>query len=215
MTTLLRQILIVLVRILVGARGEWVGCAPDGRSRIYFANHTSHFDTLAVISALPWAVRRRTHPVAARDYWGGSPLKRFVAEQVLRSVLIDRDGASGGDPLEPVHAVLDARESILIFPEGTRGAGEEIAPFKSGLHRLAEKYPDAELIPVHLENLARIMPKGSFLIVPLTCTARFGAPLRQTPGEPKAEFLARARQAIVELAAPREGEKTPRAGEPA
>lgn len=206
MTSLVRMVLVVLVRILVGARSEWVGCAPDGKSRIYFANHTSHFDTLAIISALPWAVRRRLHPVAARDYWGGSAFKRFIAEGCLRSVLIDRDGSAGGDPLEPVHQVLDRRESVLIFPEGTRGAGEEIAPFKSGLHRLAEKYPDAELIPVHLENLARIMPKGTFLIVPITCTARFGAPLTQTPDEPKAEFLARARQAIVDLARPRVGE---------
>ncbi|MFD1703676.1 lysophospholipid acyltransferase family protein [Methylopila henanensis] len=205
MTDLVRQILVILVRILVGARGEWIGSAPETRSRIYFANHTSHFDTLAIISALPLGVRRRTHPVAARDYWGSSAFRRFIAEGALRAVLIDRDGSGGGDPLAPVHAVLDRRDSVLIFPEGTRGAGEEIAPFRSGLHRLAEAYPDAELIPVHLENLARVMPKGSFLIVPITCTARFGAPLTQIPGEPKAAFLERARAAVAGLARPRNG----------
>jgi len=207
-TALARQILIVLVRILVGARGEWVGSTPESRSRIYFANHTSHFDTLAVISALPPELRRRTRPVAARDYWGGSALKRFVAEKCLRAVLIDRDGRGEGDPLAPVDEALARRESVLIFPEGTRGAGEEVAAFKSGLHRLAERHPEAELIPVHLDNLARVMPKGSFLIVPLTCTARFGPPLTAVPGEPKAEFLARARAAVESLAPRRKGAPT-------
>ena len=200
-----RQILVILVRVLVGARGEWVGSAPEPRTRIYFANHTSHFDTLAVLSALPRGLRRRTRPVAARDYWGGSALKRFIAEGALRAVLIDRDGSGGGDPLEPVNAALARGDSVLIFPEGTRGAGEAVAPFRGGLHRLAERFPDAELIPVHLENLARVMPKGSFLIVPVTCTARFGAPLRQTPGETRAEFLERARAAVAALEPRREG----------
>lgn len=208
MTGLVRQILIVLVRVLVGARSEWIGCAPETRTRIYFANHTSHFDTLAVIAALPLAVRRRTHPVAARDYWGGSRLKRFIAETCLRSVLIDRDRAGDGDPLAPVRAMLDRRDSVLIFPEGTRGAGDGIAPFRNGLHRLAEAYPDVELIPVHLDNLARVMPKGSFLIVPLTCTARFGTPLTQVPDEPKEAFLERARQAVIDLAPKRGGTAT-------
>src|SRR3954470_11004476 len=72
MTALVRRLLVVLVRILVGARSEWRGCAPDASRRIYFANHGSHFDTIAVMAALPWPVRRLTHPVAARDYWGKS-----------------------------------------------------------------------------------------------------------------------------------------------
>jgi 1-acyl-sn-glycerol-3-phosphate acyltransferase len=199
MTAFVRRFLIVLVRILVGARSEWLGCKPDTVRRIYFANHGSHFDTIAVMAALPWPVRRLTHPVAARDYWGKSKLRRFIAETVLRAVLIDRKPRPGSQPLAPLEQLLEQGKSILIFPEGTRAEGDEIAEFRSGIYRLALGFPDIELVPVYLDNLQRILPKGSMLPVPITCTARFGTPLRVEPGEDKAAFLRRARAAVLAL----------------
>jgi 1-acyl-sn-glycerol-3-phosphate acyltransferase len=199
MTVLIRRFLVLLVRILVGARSDWQGCRPDTRRRIYFANHSSHFDTVAVMAALPWQVRRLTHPAAARDYWGASRLRRFVAEKLLRAVLIERQPALGSRPLAPLERVLEEGRSILIFPEGTRAEGDEIAPFKSGIYRLALSFPDVELVPVYLDNLSRILPKGSWLVVPITCTARFGAPLQVEPGEEKEAFLERARAAVKAL----------------
>ena len=101
-TALFRRFLITLVRIAVGARSEWLGCTPKPTRRIYFANHGSHVDTVAVMAALPWQVRRRTHPVAARDYWGKTRLHRFIAETVVCAVLIDRKPGPGSNPLAPV-----------------------------------------------------------------------------------------------------------------
>ncbi|WP_102957989.1 lysophospholipid acyltransferase family protein [Mangrovicella endophytica] len=199
MIDLVRYLLIAGIRLLIGARAEWAGARPVERQRIYFANHASHFDTLAVLACLPPALRRRTHPVAARDYWARTRFHRFIAEDCLRSVLIDRRRESAEDPLGPVLAALASGDSVLIFPEGTRGQGDAIGSFKSGLFHLARQVPKAELVPVHLDNLARIMPKGSFLVVPITCTARFGAPLERIADEPKEAFLARARQAVVDL----------------
>ncbi|MBW8789996.1 1-acyl-sn-glycerol-3-phosphate acyltransferase [Rhizobium ruizarguesonis] len=200
MIAIIRRFLVLLVRILVGARSEWRGCAPDPSRRIYFANHNSHIDTVAVMAALPWPVRRMTHPVAARDYWGTSAFRRFIAEKGLRAVLIDRKPLPDTDPLAPIERLLEEGRSVLIFPEGTRSTTDEIAPFRSGIFRLACRFPDVDLVPIHLDNLQRILPKGSMLIVPITCTARFGKPLRVEPGEEKAEFLARARAAVIELA---------------
>lgn len=201
MTALIRRALILLVRFLVGARADWRGCAPSTTQRIYFANHGSHLDTVAVMAALPWSLRRLTHPVAARDYWGRNAVLRWIAEVGLRAVLIDRKPVRGEDPLAPAAAVLERGRSILIFPEGTRGSGEEMGPFRGGLHRMAVRFPEVELIPVHLDNLQRILPKGSLLIVPITCTARFGAPIRLEPGEDKGAFLRRARQNVMDLVA--------------
>jgi hypothetical protein len=67
---------------------------------------------------------------------------------------------------------------------------------------LAQRFPQAELVPVYLDNPSRVMPKGSFLIVPLICTTRFGAPLTPDPGEDREQFLARARSALMALADP-------------
>jgi 1-acyl-sn-glycerol-3-phosphate acyltransferase len=199
MTGLARSVLVLAIRMLLGARSEWAGVKPVPRRRIYFANHSSHFDTLAVIAALPPELRRVTHPVAARDYWDAGRLRRFIAVDCLNAVLIDRERKGGGDPLAPVAEVLQAGRSVLIFPEGTRGTGESVSPFKAGLYRLARRFPGAELVPVHLDNLARAMPKGSLLIVPVTCSARFGAPLSLGPDEDRETFLARAREAVVAL----------------
>jgi 1-acyl-sn-glycerol-3-phosphate acyltransferase len=201
-----RRAMVLVIRLLVGARADWQGCGPSPACRIYFANHTSHVDTLAIMAALPVALRGRTHPVAALDYWGRTRLHRFIALDCLHAVLIDRTAdREKVDPLEPLAAVLARGESLVIFPEGTRGSGETVAPFKSGLFHLASRFPRAELVPVYLDNLARILPKGSPLIVPITCTARFGAPVSLRPDEDKASFLERCRAAVLALSVPRQG----------
>lgn len=198
---LTRPLLIGLVRILVGAMGLWKGCAPMPRQRIYFANHTSHIDTVALWSALPPQLRCITRPVAARDYWDASPLRRYIATRTLNAILIDRVRSDPAqDPLAPLIFALAHGDSILIFPEGTRGDERLPVPFKSGLYHLACRFPEVELIPVYLENLHRSMPKGRYLPIPITCSVWFGAPVALLPGESKEVFLERARQAIVELA---------------
>jgi 1-acyl-sn-glycerol-3-phosphate acyltransferase len=203
-----RRSMVGLIRLLVGARADWQGCEPKAGCRIYFANHTSHFDTLAIMAALPANLRSSTHPVAALDYWGRTRIHRFIALDILHAILIDRQADHKvKDPLTPLETALEAGQSLVLFPEGTRSTGEEIAPFRSGLYHLASRFPEAELVPVFLDNLARVMPKGSPLIVPITCTARFGAPLQLQDGEDKAAFLTRAREAVVALSkARRKGE---------
>ena len=192
--------LVALTKLLVGAYPRWVGCAPDSTQRIYFANHTSHIDTIAIWAALPIRLRQHTHPVAALDYWGRGA-RRYLATRALRAILIDRtrEGRTT-DPLEPLIATLSRGESLILFPEGTRGGGPLPGPFKSGLYRLAAQFANVQLIPVYLENLHRSLPKGALLPIPMTCTVRFGAPLSLSREETKEAFLTRARDAIIELA---------------
>jgi len=205
----LRFGLLGVVRLLAGAHADWQGCAPKPRQRIYYANHTSHFDTLVIVAALPAELRAETHPVAALDYWGGSALRRFIAVECLNAVLIDRSGQSSTDPLQPPAELLARGHSLILFPEGTRGTDGDIGRFRSGLYNLAQRFPQAELVPVYLDNPRRVMPKGSFLIVPLICTARFGAPLAPDPSEDRDQFLARARNALVALADPQRSPEAP------
>ncbi len=201
---LISHFLIALVRLLVGASPRWLGSAPTQAQRIYFANHTSHIDTLALWSALPMTLRAKTRPVAAKDYWGGDALRRYIALRGFNVVLIERAPAGNvkreGDPLQPLYDVLAAGQSLIIFPEGTRKAQSLPDPFKSGIYYLAQRFPDAELVPVYLENLHRAMPKGTFIPLPMNCTVKFGAPMTRIIGEEKPAFLERARQLVVDLA---------------
>jgi len=192
-------LLVGVVKLLVGAYARWVGSTPGPAQRIYFANHTSHIDTLAIWSSLPRGLRQRTRPIAARDYWG-SGIKKYIATRGFGAVLIDRTRDDPSvDPLEPLRASLREGDSLIIFPEGTRGTGATPAAFRSGLFRLAGEFPTVELIPVYLDNLHRSLPKGALLPVPVVCTVRFGAALALQPGETKEVFLARARDAVIAL----------------
>ena len=229
--------LIGLTRFLVGGSAQWIDCEPSDAQRIYFANHASHLDTLLIWSALPSELRRRTHPVAAADYWGRpGPLAAIarrtlkvvlierrrthpvaaadywgrpgplaaIARRTLKVVLIERRRAGtvdvAKDALQPLRDALAEGRSLILFPEGTRGAGPMPGPFKSGLYNLAGAFPDVELVPAWLENPGRAWPKGSPIPVPIACAVRFGQPMVRIADEDREAFLQRARERVIALA---------------
>jgi 1-acyl-sn-glycerol-3-phosphate acyltransferase len=204
----LASLLAGVARAISGVRARWIDCTPSPRQRVYFANHTSHLDAVVLWASLPSGLRAFARPVAARDYWDRTALRRYLSSRVFQAVLVDR-GARGHErsleaaraTTERMVAALGEHCSLIVFPEGTRGSGEDVAPFKSGLYHLARERPDVELVPVYLENLNRILPKGEVLPVPLMSTATFGPPLRLEPSEAKPAFLERAREAVRRLGA--------------
>lgn len=189
-----------LIRLVSGANASWVGCEPNPeRLRVYFANHGSHLDFAALWSALPAAARGITRPVAARDYWGRTRFTRAFMK-AFNGVLIPREGISRTDnPVEKMADVMRKGHSLILFPEGTRSRDGRMADFKPGLYHLAAKVPEAEFVPVYLQNLNRILPKGHLLPIPLMSSVVFGAPIRLEGHEPKQDFLRRARQAVIDL----------------
>jgi 1-acyl-sn-glycerol-3-phosphate acyltransferase len=191
-----------LAWLVTGVRANWQGCLPEPRPRLYFANHRSHGDFVLIWTVLPPALRRHTRPVAAADYWGRGGLRELVGRRVFDALLVVRDGSSRErDPIAPLAAALDAGQSLILFPEGTRNTTTApLLPFKSGLYRLARACPAAELVPVWIDNLNRVLPKGEFVPVPLLCTVTFGAPIAVDPGEDSAPFRERSRQALLALA---------------
>ena len=103
------------------------------------------------------------------------------------------------DPLEPLIEALDKGDSIIIFPEGTRGNADEPQPFKAGLFNLATRFPEVVLVPAWINNVQRVMPKGEVVPVPILCSVTFGTPMQRMPGEERRAFLDRARQAVIDL----------------
>lgn len=206
---MIASLVVGLTRLLSGAQARWEGCAPSIRQRVYFANHTSHLDFAVMWVALPGPMRALTRPIAARDYWEPNALRRYLAVKVFNAVLVDRQGDAGRSHEERIEAArrtiartveaLGARHSLIVFPEGTRGSGAEVAPFKSGIYFLGRQRPDVELVPAYLENLNRILPKGEVVPIPLIASVTFGAPMTIEPGEARDDFLARARRALVAL----------------
>jgi 1-acyl-sn-glycerol-3-phosphate acyltransferase len=174
-----------VARLITGAQGHWKGCAPKAEQRIYFANHQSHLDWVLIWAALPEELRAQTRPIAARDYWTGTPLKHWITREVFNAVYVNRQRTSG--------------DSLVLFPEGTRSSKGDPQAFKSGLYHLAQQFPDVQLIPAWIDNVQRVMPKGEVVPVPILCTVTFGEGLRLQPGEDKRAFLDRARDAVLAL----------------
>jgi 1-acyl-sn-glycerol-3-phosphate acyltransferase len=188
-----------IARLITGAQGHWRGCPPMAEQRIYFANHQSHFDWVLIWASLPRDLRATTRPIAARDYWTASPLKHWITREIFNAVYVSRERSADEDPLEPLMEALRHGDSLVIFPEGTRGNKGEPAPFKAGLFHLAEAFPNVPLVPAWIDNVQRVMPKGEVVPVPILCSVTFGAPLSLQPGEDKRDFLARARAAVIAL----------------
>jgi len=195
--------LATLARLITGAQGHWYGAPPKAEQRIYFANHQSHFDWVLIWATLPHDLRAITRPIAARDYWTSSRLKHWITREIFNAVYVSRQRTDDEDPLEPLMEALRHGDSLVIFPEGTRGNKGDPAAFKAGLYHLAEAFPDVQLIPAWIDNVQRVMPKGEVVPVPILCSVTFGAPLTLQPAEDKRAFLDRARQAVIALRAVR------------
>jgi 1-acyl-sn-glycerol-3-phosphate acyltransferase len=282
-------LLLGIVRLLTGAQARWYGCPPKAEQRIYFANHQSHADLVMIWAALPEELRSITRPIAARDYWANTPVKRWITTEVFNAVYVERQATAAAtptaspapaaveappptpvaravvappaeriepsmepllpltppappaetapeaqgrldlpeppapppppeppppaapeeipvaapapavDPLAPLVEALRSGDSIIIFPEGTRGHTGEPQKFKSGLYTLATMFPDVVLVPAWIDNVQRVMPKGEIVPVPILCSVTFGAPIRVEEDEERRPFLDRARAAVIAL----------------
>jgi 1-acyl-sn-glycerol-3-phosphate acyltransferase len=192
-------VLATVAKLLSGASARWIDSAPDTCQRIYFANHTSHLDSLVIWASLPPDVRNLTRPVAAKDYWEQGPIRRYLAAS-FNALLIDRTEIKvHQSPVDVMLRAIGDTHSLIVFPEGSRNTSMEMGEFKSGLYYLGRRRPDLELVPVYIDNLNRVLPRGEFLPVPLLSSITFGRPIWLEAGEPKNHFLHRAREAVRSL----------------
>lgn len=191
-----------IIHLLTAPRIIWRGKPPGRRPRVYFANHTSNADTVLIWAALPPRLRRRTRPVAAADYWLKSAIRKFAGTKIFNTVLIQRDPNQRGevDPVGQMSEALEEGSSLIIFPEGRRNESEEpLLPFKTGLFHLATARPDIDLVPVWIDNLNGVMPRGEVIPVPLICQIFFGEVMHIEQSETRDDFLARASAAMLAL----------------
>jgi 1-acyl-sn-glycerol-3-phosphate acyltransferase len=197
-TQLASASIIAFARTLTGVRAIWLVGAPQATPTVYFANHRSHGDFVLLWTSLPPELRSLTRPVAAADYWLASSMRRFIGCEVFRALLIDRTGATDrSDPIALMAAALDAGDSLILFPEGTRNESDEaLLPFKSGLFHLSCRCPQA-LVPVWINNVHRVLPVPS--CAPLACSVTFGAALDAEGRAGAKGPFAGARSALLEL----------------
>lgn len=199
---IVRQAILAVVRVSTGVHLR-ESSLPHGQAQcVYFSNHTSIADFMLIWAVMPASLRRTTRTVAAADYWTSTWLRRFLAKNVFNALLISRAGQEGAGPCatQLMNEALRRGESLIIFPEGTRNTSAAwLTPFKLGLYHLACEHPHVQFIPVWLDNIREVMPKGAWLPLPLVCTVNMGKPLPLKPSEPAQPFLSRAQEAVLAL----------------
>jgi 1-acyl-sn-glycerol-3-phosphate acyltransferase len=186
------------LRLFIGLRVRGRDNLPATSPFLLVANHSSHLDTVSILSLFNLHRLRTIRPVAAADYFERNRLIGFVSKAFFNILPIARKNLTPeNNPLRAMIEALDAGYSLVVFPEGTRGSGEEIGQFRSGVAHLLEKKPGLPVVPVYLVNMGRSLPKGEFIPVPFFCEIRLGAP-RVMEGT-RAEITQALKEAVLEL----------------
>ena len=143
---------------------------------IFVANHSSHFDTLLVLSVLPREVRRRTAVAAAADYFFCGCIRGAVVSLLVNAFAFKRNGCSCRS-VGRCQEILRGGGSLLIFPEGGRSPDGRLQRFKSGIGLLATAL-GVPVVPIHLRGTRDLLPKGGLLPRRGAVAVRVGEPVR-------------------------------------
>jgi hypothetical protein len=114
--------------LLTGAQARWHGCPPKAEQRIYFANHQSHADLVLIWAALPRSCAASPGPSPPRTTGPRLRFKRWITTEVFNAVYVERERKGDEDPLQPLIDALASGDSLILFPEGTRGHAEDPQP---------------------------------------------------------------------------------------
>ena len=188
-----------LMAIFIGYRTPGRQWLPGAGPFVLLANHSSHLDTVSLLNLFPLWRLREIQPVAAADYFERNRLVAWFSRTFFNILPIARCRITPeNNPIQIMLAQLRAGKSLIIYPEGTRGSGEEIGPIRPGIAHLLEQMPGLPVIPVYLVNHGRCLPKGEWLPVPFFCEIRIGPP-QVFSGGSRREILERLRSAILSL----------------
>ena len=165
--------------LFIGLRVRGREHLPRSGPFILIANHSSHLDTVSLLSLFPLNRLRLIRPVAAADYFDRNRIISILTRTLFNILPIARKNITAeNNPIRRMREALEAGDALIIFPEGTRGSGEELGEFRSGIGHLLEKMPEVCVVPAYLINMGRSLPKGQFIPVPFFCEIRLGRALR-------------------------------------
>jgi 1-acyl-sn-glycerol-3-phosphate acyltransferase len=176
---------------------------PEG-SYVLAANHTSHLDTLALLSILPLKRLHRAFPAAAADYFFTSVPWTAIAAVMINALPFDRH-MHFRQSLALCKELLARPGNVLIlFPEGTRSATGDMGEFKPGIGILLAG-TNVPVLPCHLAGAFDAWPKGRLVPHPRKIRLIIGPPRQYAalpPGKESALYISHElREAIVQLAA--------------
>ena len=186
----MKRLLLILVhsviwrsflRLIIGVKYVNSGVLKTQKQYILIANHNSHLDSLAIMSAMPLSKVHKLHPIAAEDFFGDKSIKEFLMKHFVNAVLIPRKRPEKpGDPdaLQIMSDLLTKGDSIILYPEGTRGEPGVMQDFKKGIALMVQRHPEIPVVPIYLDGLHKSMPKGVSVFLPSNSKLFVGEPIK-------------------------------------
>ena len=167
------------LKLFVGVKFQNARFLLEEKQFIIVANHNSHLDTLTILASLPGKIISKVKPVAAQDHFGSTRLKEKLSNYFINTLLIqrkrDKDNIDN-DPIQKMIKALDDGYSLILFPEGTRGAPEVQQPLKPGVGYVLSERPLVKYVPAFMKGMGKAMPKDDNLIVPHNSSLTYGKP---------------------------------------
>lgn len=167
------------LRIIVGVKFDNGKFLLNEKQFIIIANHNSHLDTMTILASLPRKLVHKVKPVAAADHFGKTKLKEKLSNYFVNTLLIQRKRDKENPANDPIHKMIHALDhgySLILFPEGTRGAPEVQQPLKPGVALVLLQRPHIKYVPAFMTGMGKAMPKEDSLIVPFNCRLVYGTP---------------------------------------
>jgi 1-acyl-sn-glycerol-3-phosphate acyltransferase len=129
-----------------------------GRPAVFVCNHLSNLDPPAIATVLPRVV------IMAKKEAFKIPIAG-TAFRMVGFVPVDRGTERAAASVSIGTERLKEGLSMLAFPEGTRGSGAEMLPFRHGVFLMAIR-AQALIVPITLIGYSKIMPRGQFATIP-------------------------------------------------
>jgi 1-acyl-sn-glycerol-3-phosphate acyltransferase len=153
------------------------------------------------MTSLPTNKLATTHPVAAADYFGRNRFISFISWLFINVVLIPRKRATEEgekDPIEIMDQLLKKGKSMILFPEGSRGKAGKLQPFKKGIGFVLDQNRNVPVIPVYMQGIGRVLPKGNKIILPSLTKIYFGEAIHIND-ESIEEIVMKIEEAVLQL----------------
>ncbi|MCZ6768929.1 MAG: AMP-binding protein [Acidobacteria bacterium] len=136
---------------------------------IFVANHVSHLDTVAILSALPSSWRGRLAPAMGLDFFRSyfhptgyswretltSATQYFLACGLFNAYPIPQERQGVRRALQYTGQLIDRGICPLLYPEGRRSANGNLQPFKTGIGFMAIRL-QVPVIPIYLKGLYQV-----------------------------------------------------------
>jgi 1-acyl-sn-glycerol-3-phosphate acyltransferase len=170
---------------------------PRDQSALFVANHHSHLDTSLLLTSIPLPWRHKLVVAAASDYFFDKRMKATMSALTIGAFPINRH-SMGRASADQAAEIINAGNSILIYPEGGRSPDGWGQPFKGGAAYLALRC-GVPIVPIYLAGTGRIWRKGQRWPKPSTTSVIFGDPIWPTETDNTRRLNARIESAVATL----------------